>query len=76
MKIVVTGSSGFIGTAAVRALEARGHRVVRLVRGGAAGENRITWDPEHGRLDSEALAGSPLPPNERHIERVNWYLPR
>lgn len=57
MKIVVTGSSGFIGTATVHALEARGHRVVRLVRSGSAGENRITWDPEHGQLELDALAG-------------------
>jgi uncharacterized protein len=57
VKILVTGSSGFIGTAVVHALEAKGHRVLRLVRSGAGGENRITWDPEHGRLDPEALAG-------------------
>src|SRR5438270_11179729 len=58
VKIVVTGSSGFIGTALVRALERRGHRVIRLVRGGAAGEDRVVWDPENGRLDADALAGS------------------
>lgn len=62
MKIVVTGSTGLIGTALVPALVARGHEVVRLVRqtaAGAAGANvsDSVWHPERGEIDAAALAG-------------------
>src|SRR5437016_14390515 len=57
MKIAVTGASGLIGTALVPALEARGHRIVRVVRASEGGPDRVRWDPERGALDAEALAG-------------------
>ena len=56
MRIAVTGSNGFIGSALVRALESRGDRVVRLVRSGVQAEDRVLWDPERGTLDAEALS--------------------
>ena len=51
MKIVVSGSTGLIGSRLVQALEARGDSVVRLVRG-------VQWDPERGTIDRNALEGS------------------
>ena len=57
MKVAVTGSSGFIGTALVRALEARGHTIVRVVRRRASGESSVVWDPERGVLDAKSLQG-------------------
>lgn len=51
MKIVVSGSSGLIGSPLVQALEARGDTVARLVRG-------AQWDPEQGTIDRNALQGS------------------
>jgi uncharacterized protein len=57
VKIAVTGSSGFIGSALVPALEARGHHVVRVVRAGPQASDRILWDPERGAIDEAALAG-------------------
>jgi len=57
VKIAITGSSGFIGTALVRALEARGDEIVRLVREGPAGPGRVLWDPERSELESQGLAG-------------------
>jgi len=51
MKIVVTGSTGLIGSRLVEALEARGDAVVPLVRG-------VQWDPERGTIDRNALEGS------------------
>ena len=57
MKIAITGSSGFIGSALVRALEARGDEIVRVVRGGAAGPGRVPWDPERGDLEPRSLEG-------------------
>jgi uncharacterized protein len=59
MRIAVTGSSGLIGTALVAALRADGDEVIRLVRGGAAGQDTVSWDPgaERGGLDPAALDG-------------------
>jgi len=54
VKVVVTGASGLIGTALVRALHARGDDVTRLVRRSpSSGEAR--WDPEGGSIESGAL---------------------
>jgi uncharacterized protein (TIGR01777 family) len=44
MRVLVSGSSGLIGSALVPALESAGHAVVRLVRHAPAG-NEIRWDP-------------------------------
>lgn len=58
MKIAVTGSTGFIGSALVQALRADGHVVVRLVRGTVPPASRdVAWDPEHDALHPDALQG-------------------
>jgi uncharacterized protein (TIGR01777 family) len=57
MDIGVTGSRGFIASALVPALQADGHRVVRLVRQDAAGPDDVRWDPPTGAIDSERLEG-------------------
>jgi uncharacterized protein (TIGR01777 family) len=66
MDIVVTGSSGLIGTALRPALAAAGHRMVPMVRaraGGApggdapAGGDALHWDPDAGAIDSGGLEG-------------------
>ena len=56
MDVVVTGSSGLIGTALKGALEGAGHRMVPMVRSQASGE-RIHWDPDRGEIDSGGLEG-------------------
>ncbi len=43
--VVISGSSGFVGTELVRKLEARGTRVIRLVRKPAQGVYECTWEP-------------------------------
>lgn len=55
MRIVVSGSTGLIGTALVAHLAGAGHDVVRLVRR-APGTGEVRWDPAAGQLDSDALA--------------------
>lgn len=74
MKVLVTGSSGLVGTALVEELKRAGNTVVRLVRPGTAGTMRQTegfdveWNPETGALGGAAvgadavvnLAGAPI----------------
>lgn len=54
MRVLVTGASGLLGTALVRALREHGHTVRRLGRGGDA---EHVWDPERGVLPTTATAG-------------------
>lgn len=56
MRIAITGSSGLIGTALVRSLEADGHTVVRVVRSGG-GEGTVRWDIDGGEIDASGLEG-------------------
>jgi uncharacterized protein (TIGR01777 family) len=56
MKIVISGSSGLIGSNLARHLLSRGHTLTRLVRpGGPTGFGYITWDPASGYLELKAL---------------------
>ncbi|MGH9039192.1 MAG: TIGR01777 family oxidoreductase [Acidimicrobiia bacterium] len=59
MDVAVTGSSGLIGSALRPALEAAGHRVLRVVRPGSAkgGADTIPWDPQAGTIDAAGLEG-------------------
>lgn len=57
MEVVVSGSSGLIGSALVSALEAGGHTVRRLVRSGASGRD-VAWDPARGTCDAPSLEGA------------------
>lgn len=56
LHVAVTGASGLIGSALIRRLAERGHRITRLVRR-SAGTGEISWDPEGGRLDPRGLEG-------------------
>jgi uncharacterized protein (TIGR01777 family) len=55
--VAVTGSHGFIGSALLPALIREGHRPVRIVRGQAAGDDELSWDPEAGTIDADGLEG-------------------
>ncbi len=58
MKILVSGSSGFIGRALVASLNAEGHRVVRLLRGNSSlDEGHLFWNADDGTIDAPALEG-------------------
>jgi uncharacterized protein len=56
MDVVISGSHGLIGTALIPALQAAGHRPVRLVRGSPTGDE-IKWDPAANTIDSASLEG-------------------
>lgn len=55
MRVLVTGASGFIGTALTAALRARGDQVVPLGRKSVDGGP--TWDVDAGHVDEGAFAG-------------------
>lgn len=46
MVIAVTGASGLVGSALCAFLTTGGHRVIRLVRGTAQGDDERWWDPQ------------------------------
>jgi uncharacterized protein (TIGR01777 family) len=57
VNILVSGSSGLIGSALVLSVTRVGHRVARLVRHRRLSETEIPWDPELDRLDPGLLEG-------------------
>lgn len=56
MKIIISGSSGLVGSALIPALRAQGHEVKRLLRA-RTGPGEAHWDPERGELENSALEG-------------------
>lgn len=58
MRILVSGTSGLVGTALVPALTANGHEVVRLVRSQTVSTpHTVLWNPLAGEIDKYALTG-------------------
>ncbi len=57
MKVLVSGSSGLVGSALVPFLSDGGNDVLRLVRRAPRDEREIEWDPERGIRDAARLEG-------------------
>ncbi|HVN78983.1 MAG TPA: TIGR01777 family oxidoreductase [Terriglobia bacterium] len=61
MKVLITGSSGLIGSAAIAFLIGGGDEVVRLVRPSSPSEAGLTgdiaWDPKAGIIEESRLEG-------------------
>jgi len=57
MRVVVSGSSGLIGSALCKSLAGDGHEVIKLVRR-TASTGEVQWDPLAGQLPSGALEGT------------------
>ena len=65
MRILVSGSTGFLGTAFIESLVPQGHTVVRLIRPGTtqkgaagAAAQTVPWDPVSGQFDAAAAEGA------------------
>ena len=59
MNILVSGSTGFIGSSLVPYLVSSGHDVTRLVRRELGSEEpEVRWDPAAGTIESSALRGT------------------
>jgi uncharacterized protein (TIGR01777 family) len=56
MKILVSGSSGLVGSALIPTLSGAGHEVLRLVRKKGIADS-VYWDPAKGVIDATGLAG-------------------
>jgi uncharacterized protein (TIGR01777 family) len=58
MKVLISGSTGLIGSALISALATAGHDVVRLVRSAPRADGlAVHWDPESERIDTVGLEG-------------------
>src|SRR5690606_18490205 len=58
MRVLVTGSTGLVGTALIEALNKVNAEVVRLVRKpGSHPEEQILWEPAKGTIDAGGLEG-------------------
>jgi len=58
MRVLISGSSGLVGTALMPVLTGNGHEVVRLVRSQPSpGASEVRWDPEAGQIDAAGLKG-------------------
>src|SRR5206468_4201901 len=58
MKIVVSGSTGLVGSALTPVLASLGHEILPLVRRRPApGERVLAWDPERAMIDRDGLEG-------------------
>jgi len=55
-KVLVSGSSGLIGAALCKLLQANGYQVTRLVRGGTSSASQMVWTPDKP-VSAESLAG-------------------
>ncbi len=55
--VLVSGATGLVARRLIPYLETGGHRVSRLVRRPAAASNEITWNPETGEIDQNAMNG-------------------
>ncbi|NHC22247.1 TIGR01777 family protein [Nocardioides sp. IC4_145] len=58
MRIVIAGSSGFLGSHLVDALLGRGHDVTRLVRRPSTSPQETSWSPSEGAVDASVIAAS------------------
>ncbi len=61
MKVIVSGSSGLVGSAVVAALREKEHEVTRLRRSGSRASDEgpsISWDPAASMIDADGLSGA------------------
>ncbi len=59
MDVLISGSSGLVGGSLRAALEAEGHRPIRLVRPGSRERSgdTVRWDPSAGEVETGGLEG-------------------
>jgi uncharacterized protein len=65
MRVLISGSTGFLGAALVETLDGQGHSIARLVRpatarknAAGAGAQTVAWDPVAGQFDATGAEGA------------------
>jgi uncharacterized protein len=61
MRILISGSTGFLGTSLIETLEREGHEIGRLVRPETGKRNSghtVAWDPVAGQFDAAGAEGA------------------
>jgi len=59
MRVLLSGSSGLVGSTLIPALTGGGHQVVRLVRSEPRDAiSEVRWNPEAGDIDAAGLSGA------------------
>ena len=57
MKILIGGSHGLVGTALIKALEAQGHEIFRLVRHAPTAKTEVEWSPDRYSIALARIEG-------------------
>jgi uncharacterized protein (TIGR01777 family) len=57
LNILITGSTGLIGSELASLLKKNHHRIVRLVRKAPTGSDEVRWDPSTGIPDKASIEG-------------------
>jgi len=57
MKILISGSSGLVGTALIKSLETEGHEVFRLVRHAPRSQAEVEWSPDRYSIALARIEG-------------------
>src|SRR2546423_9510713 len=57
MKILITGSTGLVGSALIPSLKSSGHQIVGLVRSKPKDASEVYWNPEQGTINAAELEG-------------------
>ena len=57
MKILISGSSGLVGTALIKSLETEGHEIYRLVRYAPHSEVEVEWSPDRYSIALARIEG-------------------
>jgi uncharacterized protein len=59
MNVLISGSTGLVGTSLIPLLTTGGHEAIRLVRSKSRSPSKemVHWDPESGHIDPEGLEG-------------------
>ena len=57
LRILISGSHGLVGTALIKALEADGHGIYRLVRHAPNSEHEIEWSPDRYSIAISRIEG-------------------
>ena len=73
MKILITGSTGLVGTALAQHLQRAGHTVCRLIRPGTSSQTignsqafDVNWNPTTGELGGAAVGADAV---QDHVHR-------